>query len=291
MTVTEPEPLPPDTAEVKVKVVDQNGVFVKNRRVDYIPIIPPAEAQGGDWASFDIQLDEEHLDRIGNIPMTFEESTVVRLHYGTYYFFVSEGLANDTFGYETWEYHGKKGTQFLLKGESDRGWAGMPVTVDENTTEVVFTVYGDGSKRQHVRGAGEIIIHDAEGNPIPDCTVILKPKSGEMAEGYTDTYGGYVLHRTDENGSVIWEYPIEGEYTVIAYRERPHPISEPITDPVVIEGDDSYTYVDNTSILRNYKIYTEANPNASLNYAQSLAAKSIYARFSGDFLFIILMKD
>ncbi len=256
MTATEPEPLPPDTAEVKVKVVDQNGVFVKNRRVDYIPIIPPEVPESG-WAGFDIQVDEEHLDRMGNIPMTFEESTTVRLHYGTYYFLYSEGLANDTFVYETWEFNGEKGTMFFFKGESDSGWGGMPVTVDENTTEVVIPVYRSNSNEQYM-GAGEIIIHDAEGNPIPDCTVILKPKSGEMAEGYTDTYGGYVLHRTDENGSVIWKYPIEGEYTVIAYRERPHPADEPITDPVVIEGDDSYSFVENNSVFRTYKIYTEA---------------------------------
>ncbi len=268
-TVTEPEPLPPDTAEVKIKVVDQNGVFVKNRRVDYIPIIPPEVPESG-WAGFDIQLDEEHLDRIGTIPMTFEESTVVRLHYGTYYFFVSEGLANDTFGYETWEYNGEKGINFMLKGKSDSGWSGRPITVDENTTELVFTDYG--SSAESAMGAGEIIINDAEGNPIPDCTVILKPKSGEMAEGYTDTYGGYVLHRTDENGSVIWKYPIEGEYTVIAYRERPHPADEPITDPVIIDGDDSYSYIENNSVVRTYKIYTEAKKTNQANQTFQIPA-------------------
>ncbi len=262
VTVIEPEPLPPDTAEVKIKVVDQNGIFVKNRRVDYIPIIPPEAPESG-YANFDIRVDEEHLDRMGNIPMTFDESVTIRIHYGTYFFFVSEGLANDTFGYETWSYRGEEHTDFRLTGMSDLGGQQQIITVDENTSEIVFTDYG--GVRTDGMGEGEIIIHDAEGNPIPDCTVILKPKDGVYKEGYTDTYGGYVLHRTDENGSVIWKTPIEGEYTVIAYRERPHPADEPITDPVIIDGDDSYTYVENDSVFRTYKIYTEAGKTNQTN--------------------------
>ncbi len=253
----EPEPLPPNTAEVTVKVVDLNGVFVKNRRVDYAPI-QKIEVSDEGQVRTEVIFDEEKADQRGTIPMTYNESTVIRLEYGDYAFYVSGAFANDTVAYDQ-----SSAAHGYINFEGMSGNIGVPstcqlVTVDETTKEIVLRSTDGYSTGKPMYSQGEIIIRDSDGMPIPDCTVILKPKDGVYKEGYTDTYGGYVLPRTDEEGSSIWHNPIEGEYTVIAYREKLHPSDEPITDPVIIDGDDSYSYAVKESVFRTYKIYTEA---------------------------------
>ena len=105
-----------------------------------------------------------------------------------------------------------------------------------------------------------ITLQDAEGNPLPDYTVILQPADGKMAEGYTDEYGGYVLTRTNANGEAFWrsQGPIEGDYTVIAYREELHPISEPILEPFVFDGDNTFSYTYRETVFITDKTFTEA---------------------------------
>ncbi len=244
------ESLPPDTAEVAVKVVDGNGNFLKNLRVDYFPAVYRTAAPENKISFFD----EENTDKAGMIPITCGEAETLRLRYGDYIFIVSDALPNDTISVRNYD----RGGLYTFLGFSATGGTQRSVTVDENTAEIVLhykTGSGDGTY-QYSRG--EIILQDKNGAPLSDYAVILRPVSGEMAEGYSDIYGGYVLPRTDEDGSSVWNNPIEGEYTVIAYRERLHTADIPITEPFVVSGDDTFSYVKKETLLPTYKIYRQA---------------------------------
>lgn len=259
----ENEPLPPNTAEVVLKVVDQNGVFVKNKRVDYFPAVPRTETKtvydglAGKTLEKEITrfyFDKEKADKAGTVPITYEESAVLRLEYGDYIFVVSDALANDTFSVFDYEMY----LAFQFIGQSSTGESSTQITVDENTSEIILKVYvSDGGYSNPEYSKGEIILQDAEGDPMPGWTVILKPVSGEMAEGYSGIYGGYVLPRTDKNGSSVWNHPIEGTYTVIAYKERLHTEDVPITEPFVIDGDSTFTYEKKQTVLTTYKIFKQ----------------------------------
>lgn len=251
--------IPPDTALVKVKVVDwDDGTFVKNLRVDYLPIIFNENPSSPLNHYF---FDRENMDKAGTIPMTYERSTEVLIPYGDYVFITSTALPNAEFTIDS--YTAPTGeTLEYFSFYDDTGGVSTIVTVDENTTEIVLgeskqnSVYNN---TYHYSKIG-ITLQDAEGNPLPDCTVILKPADGKMAEGYNDEYGGYVLTRTDKDGEAFWrsQSPVEGDYTVIAYREELHPIREPILEPFVFDGDNTFSYTYRETVFITDKTFTEA---------------------------------
>lgn len=250
--------IPPDTALVKIKVVDWNdGTFIKNLRVDYLPII---YNENSDSPLNRYYFDKGNEDRVGTIPMTYERSTEVLIPYGDYLFLVSDALPNAEIRIDCYTYENEEHESFYISG----GFNGSetPITIDENTTEIVLTSskelaeYKSGSMYPKVG----ITLQDADGNPLPDYTVILKPADGKMAEGYTDKYGGYVLTRTNANGEAFWrgQYPVDGDYIVISYREELHPISEPILEPFVFDGDNTFSYTHRETVFITDKTFTEA---------------------------------
>lgn len=259
--ISEPEitEIPPDTALVKIKVVDWNdGTFIKNLRVDYLPII---YNENSDSPLNRYYFDKENEDRVGTIPMTYERSTEALIPYGDYVFIVSNALPNAELVIDTYVKPG--GGHIEEFGFSDSsGLMCNPMTVDENTTEIVLkeaketSVYNDVYKYAKIG----ITLQDADGNPLPDYTVILKPADGKMAENYNDKYGGYVLTRTNANGEAFWrsQGPIEGDYIVIAYREELHPISEPILEPFVFDGDNTFSYTYRETVFITDKTFKEA---------------------------------
>lgn len=254
--------IPPNTALVKVKVVDWNdGTFIKNLRVDYVPVIVTEEENiSPDWHSVKTSFDMDNMDRAGTIPMTYERSTEALIPYGDYNFYVSIALPNAETHIERSTYEDKEYEYFHIFG--DAGYSQITVTVDENTTEIVLTY----SKEDAVYNCTAyyskvgITLQDADGNPLPDYTVILQPADGIMAEGYSDEYGGYVLTRTNENGEAFWrsQAPIEGDYIVIAYKEELHPISEPILEPFVFDGDNTFNYTYEKTVFITDKTFKEA---------------------------------
>lgn len=251
--------IPPDTALVKIKVVDWNdGTFIKNLRVDYLPIIYNEDS---DSPLNRYYFDKENEDRVGTIPMTYERSTEALIPYGDYVFITSNALPNAELVIDTYvQPHGGHIEYFLFSDSV--GEVYTPITVDENTTEIVLreakenSVYNDINKYAKIG----ITLQDADGNPLPDYTVILKPADGKMAEGYNDKYGGYVLTRTNEKGEAFWrsQGPIEGDYIVIAYREELHPISEPILEPFVFDGDNTFSYTYRNTVFITDKTFKEA---------------------------------
>lgn len=251
--------IPPNTALVKIKVVDwDDGTFLKNMRVDYVPII---FNENSDSPTNRYYSDKEHMDRAGTIPMTYERSTEALIPYGDYVFIVSNALPNEEFVIDDYVMPGI-GHMEDFRFSNTTGMMTTPITVDENTTEIVLeeckanSVYNDNYKYAKLG----VTLLDADGSPLPDYTVILQPADGIMAEGYSDEYGGYVLTRTNEKGEAFWrsQAPVEGDYRVIAYREELHPISEPILEPFVFEGDNTISYTHEQTVFITYKTFKEA---------------------------------
>lgn len=253
--------IPPNTAVVRVKVVDrQDGTFIKNLRVDYLPVIITEEENiNPDWYDVKTTFDMEKMDRAGTIPMTYERSTEVLIPYGDYLFVVSNALPNaetriDRYTHENEEHE----NLYIYDGSSS---VQTLVTIDESTTEIVLT----SSKRDAEYNSSSmyskvgITLQDANGDPLPDYTVILQPADGKMAGGYNDKYGGYVLTRTNAKGEAFWrsQYPVEGDYIVIAYREELHPISEPILEPFVFDGDNTFSYTYRETVFITDKTFKE----------------------------------
>lgn len=246
------EEIPENTALVTLKVVDENGVPVKNQRVDYRPIIFTEKTDANNTG---YTIDMENFDKGGIVPMTYGKDIELLIPYGDYLFYTSNQMANAEYDMSMMEIFNFSSLYVYGDGGGSMG----PVSVDENTTEIVLTAYG-GNEESSVYGGTYpklgVILQDAQGNPLPGYTVILKPKSGVMQEGYTDEYGGYVLTITDETGEAFWRNmsfngeDYSGEYEVIAYKEELHPASEPIREPFVFDGDNtiSYTYKDTVFI-------------------------------------------
>lgn len=256
--------IPPDTALVKIKVVDWNdGTFIKNLRVDYVPVIVTEEENiSPDWYDVKTSFDMDNMDRAGTIPMTYEKSTEALIPYGDYNFYVSAALPNAETHIERYTTNeNEEHEYFHIFG--DAAFSQKTVTVDENTTEIVLTdskenaVYNCTSYYSKVG----ITLLDADGSPLPDYTVILQPADGIMAEGYSDEYGGYVLTRTNEKGEAFWrsQAPVEGDYIVIAYKEELHPISEPILEPFVFDGNNTFSYTYKKTVLITDKTFKEAS--------------------------------
>lgn len=252
--------IPPDTALVKVKVVDWNdGTFIKNMRVDYVPII---YNENSDSPLNQYYADKENMDRAGTIPMTYERSTEVLIPYGDYVFITSNALPNAELFIDTYAKLGSGHLEYF--GFSDSvGTAHNVITVDENTTEIVLSESKQTSVYNSIYQYSKvgITLQDADGNPLPDYTVILQPADGVMAEGYSDEYGGYVLTRTNEKGEAFWrsQAPVEGDYIVIAYKEELHPISEPILEPFVFDGDNTFSYTYRETVFITDKTFKEAS--------------------------------
>ncbi len=251
--------IPPNTALVKIKVVDWNdGTFVKNLRVDYLPIIFNENPSSPLNRYF---FDRENMDRAGTIPMTYERSTEVLIPYGDYVFCTSTALPNDEYYIESYTDNNGEINEYLMFTGAG-GAATTIVTVDENTTEIVLS---DSKENAEYNGLGQyskvgITLQDADGNPLPDYTVILQPADGVMAEGYNDKYGGYVLTRTNEKGEAFWrsQDPVEGDYIVIAYREELHTIDEPILEPFIFDGDNTFSYTHKDTVFITNKTFKEA---------------------------------
>lgn len=252
--------IPPDTALVKVKVVDWNdGTFIKNMRVDYVPIF---FNENSDSPLNRYYTDKENMDRTGTIPMTYERSTEVLIPYGDYVFIVSNALPNEELVIDSYVSPGN-GHLEDFRFSNTTGMMTKPITVDENTTEIVLedtkqnSVYNSTYQYSKIG----ITLQDANGDPLPDYTVILQPADGIMAEGYSDEYGGYVLTRTNENGEAFWrsQSPVEGDYIVIAYKEELHPISEPILEPFVFDGDNTFSYTYRETVFITDKTFKEAS--------------------------------
>lgn len=194
--------------------------------------------------------------------MTYERSTEVLIPYGDYVFITSNALPNAELLIDTYAKLGDGHLEYF--GFSDNvGTAHNVITVDENTTEIVLSeskqtsVYNSTYQYSKVG----ISLQDADGNPLPDYTVILQPADGVMAEGYSDEYGGYVLTRTNENGEAFWrsQAPVEGDYIVIAYKDELHPISEPILEPFVFDGDNTFSYTYRKTVFITDKTFKEAS--------------------------------
>lgn len=242
--------IPENTALVTLRVVDENDVPVKNMRIDYLPVIVTEKTEQNHLGYI---FDMDNFDMGGTIPITYGRDEALLIPYGDYCFNASDAIPNveyDMFYIE----------HFNMIGFVDEiGSTSQFVTVDENTEEIVLTIWGGNNPYEFNYPKLGVILQDAQGNPLSDYTVILKPKDGIMQEGYTDEYGGYVLTRTDENGEAFWRgRPISGEYEVIAYKEELHPADEPILEPFVFDGDNTFSYVQNDTIIINDKVFKMA---------------------------------
>ncbi len=245
-----------NTALVKLRVLDENGVPVKNVRIDYLPMTFTVEDplyENSDFSTMYTNFDMENIDKAGTIPMTYGEDIELRIAYGEYYFYMSMALPNSQ--YKMADMNGQATISY-----TDGMWIHNMVSVDENTTEIVLSCFDPKEQYKYDYPKLGVILRDARGNVLPDYTVILKPKNGVMQQGYTDEYGGYVLTRTDENGEAFWRgNAIEGEYEVIAYKEKLHPISEPILEPFVFDGDNTVIYTKNDAVSTYEKTFKMAN--------------------------------
>ena len=248
--------IPENTARVTLRVLDENGEPVKSRRIDYLPVIVTEVKTGNDIQKdpndivITTKYDMENMDKAGTIPMTYGRDIELLIPYGKYEFMETTAMANS-------EYKILSNSIYHINGG---GGTSQIITVDENTEEIVLTVWG-GSKPYDYGTYPKlgVILQDAQGNPLPDYTVILKPKDGIMQEGYTDEYGGYVLSVTDENGEAFWRNnTISGEYEVIAYKEELHPADEPILEPFIFDGDNTFSYVYRDTVFINDKVFKMA---------------------------------
>ena len=259
-TLSEVVDIPENTALVTLKVVDENGVPVKNKRVDYLPAIITKVTKAEDsqwdsgWSGVSYTFDLENFDKGGTIPITYGKDMELLIPYGDYCFSVSDGLPNAEYDMVMIELFGKT---ISIIGSS--GTYSQLVTVDENTKEIVLTNGGGNDPYKFNYPKLGVILQDSNGNPMPGYTVILKPTDGVMMEGYNDKYGGYVLTVTDENGEAFWRNtPFSGEYEVIAYKEELHTADEPILEPFVFDGDNTFSYVPNDTVIIDEKIFKMA---------------------------------
>lgn len=238
-------------ALVTLRVVDENGVPVKNMRIDYLPVIITEKTEQNYAGCI---IDINNLDKGGTVPITYGRDETLLIPYGDYCFNVSNAMPNaeyDMFSIE-------ESNVICFVGETG-GSSGHLVTVDEYTEEIVLTAYGGNHPYQFNYPKLGVILQDAQGEPLPDYTVILKPRDGIMQEGYSDKYGGYVLTRTNEEGEAFWRGdPISGEYEVIAYREELHTADAPILEPFVFDGDNSFSYVYKDTVFINHKTFKMA---------------------------------
>lgn len=246
--------IPVDAAIVSLRVVDEKGIPVKNMRVDYLPVIVNRDDSAWEgWASTSYAIDMDNLEKSGTVPITYGRDEELLIPYGEYYFTVSNAMPNAEYDMLRLEHQFPPLT--FLDGS---GTSGQPVTVDENTEEIVLVAWG-GSLSYGAYPKLGIVLQDANGVPLPDYTVILKPVDGIMHEGYNDKYGGYVLTVTDEDGTAFWRNtPISGEYEVIAYREELHTADEPILEPFIFDGDNTFSYVYNDTIVTDKKVFKMA---------------------------------
>lgn len=249
-TTSEVVEIPENTALVTLRVVDENDVPVKNMRVDYLPVIVTEKTEQN---HFGYIFDMDNFDKGGIIPITYGRDEELLIPYGDYCFNVSDALPNVEYDMFYIEYFN------LISYVDVNGSSGRFITVDENTEEIVLTLWGGNHPYEYNYPKLGVILQDSQGNPLPDYTVILKPKDGIMQEGYTDEYGGYVLTRTDETGEAFWRNtPISGEYEVIAYKEELHPADEPILEPFVFDGDNTFSYVYKDTVFINDKVFKMA---------------------------------
>ena len=243
-----------NTALVTLRIVDQEtGEPVKNVRIDYLPMIFTEEEnpEFPDWNTVYTNFDMENIEKAGTIPMTYGEDIELRIAYGDYNFYMSTALPNSQYRMIDL---GDQATIMYTDGSLQHN----SVWVDENTTEIVLSYYN--SQDQYTSPKLGVILRGANGEIMSDYTVILKPKDGVIQAGYSDEYGGYVLTRTNENGEAFWRggMPIEGEYEVIAYKEKLHPISEPIQEPYVFGDDNTIKYTQNDNVSIYEKTFKQA---------------------------------
>ena len=242
-TVSEVVEIPENTALVTLRVVDENGVPVKNKRIDYLPITFITQDGSTPERGFrdSYVFDMENFDKGGTIPVTYGRDMELLIPYGDYYFNVSTSMPNVEYDMFMLEF------SHLITFMDDGGGFSQVVNVDENTEEIVLTDWGGNNPyNEYNYPKLGVILQDAMGVPLPGYTVILKPTDGVMMEGYSDKYGGYVLTVTDENGEAFWRNtPISGEYEVIAYKEELHLADESILNPFVFDGDNTFSYVPN----------------------------------------------
>ena len=246
--------IPENTALVTLRLVDENGVPVKNMRVDYLPVVIKQEDSAWEgWSGALYTFDIENFDKGGTIPMTYGRDEKLLIPYGDYRFAVSNAMPNAEYNMPVIEQTN------ILSFMDGSGAGSQLVTVDENTEEIVLTEWGGNDPYKNSYPKLGVILQDANGAPLPGYTVILKPADGVMQEGYSDIYGGYVLTVTDENGEAFWRnIPISGEYEVIAYREELHTADEPVVEPFVFDGDNTFIYVYTDAVLIYEKIFKMA---------------------------------
>lgn len=242
--------IPEDTVLVTLRVVDENGVPVKNMRIDYLPVIVTEKTEQNHLGYI---FDTDNFDKGRTVPITYGRDEMLLIPYGDYCFNASDAIPNveyDMFYIEQFN---------MISFVDETGSTSQFVTVDENTEEIVLTIWGGNNPYEYNYPKLGVILQDTQGNPLPDYTVILKPKDGMMQEGYTYEYGGYVLTRTDENGEAFWRgNPISGDYEVIAYKEELHSADEPILEPFVFDGDNTFSYVQNDTTIINDKVFKMA---------------------------------
>lgn len=243
--------IPENTALVTLRVVDENGVPVKNMRVDYLPVIVTEKTEQNHLGYI---FDMDNFDMGGTIPITYGRDEALLIPYGDYCFNASDAIPNveyDMFYIEQFN---------MISFVDETGSTSSIVTIDESTEEIVLTVWGGNNPyNEYNYPKLGVILQDSQGSPMPDYTVILKPKDGIMQEGYTDEYGGYVLTRTDENGEAFWRgRPISGEYEVIAYKEELHSADESILEPFAFDGDNTFSYVQSDTNTINDKVFKMA---------------------------------
>lgn len=258
-TTASADPLPENITLVTLRVIDENGQPVKNVRVDYLPMkVDVSEPSSGysDFSSVHTSCDTENLDKAGTIPMTYGEDMELEIAYGDYNFYVSSALPNSS--YRIRENSGQP--TIVFPDDMINPYFPYSVSVDENTAEITLPCFVPEEQYKYVPPKLGVILRDAQGNvPSDEYTVILKPVNGEMQEGYNDCYGGYVLTRTDENGEAFWiGTPIEGEYEVIAYKERLHTADEPVTEPFAFDGDNTVTYSEDSTVSVYEKTFKQA---------------------------------
>lgn len=249
--------VPENTAHVTLKVVNQKGEPVKNVRIDYLPIVITVEEpmfENSDWATSYTTFDMENIDRAGTVPITYGRDIELDIAYGEYTFYMSDALPNSQY-----RIYDMADAAMIAYTGGYNTMSKNDVYVGENTTEIVLTCFDPAENDQQNYPKLCVILRDAEGMTLSDYTVILKPKDGVIQSGYTDEYGGYVLSRTDEYGRAYWRgLPIEGEYEVIAYKEELHPISEPIKEPFVFDGDNTLIYKENNTVSTYEKTFKMA---------------------------------
>ena len=256
-TVSEVVEIPENTALVTLRLVDENGIPVKNMRIDYLPAILIKEEDSqwdSSWHGLSFAVDMENFDKRETIPLTYGRDIELLIPYGDYIFNISDAMPNAEYFMQVTEQVG----MIAMYGETRSST--QFVKVDESTEEIVLTEWG-GNKEYEGNLYPKLIVtlQDAMGVPLPDYTVILKPTDGVMMEGYNDKYGGYVLTVTDENGEAFWRNtPISGEYEVIAYKEELHTADEPILEPFVFDGDNTFSYVPNDTVIIDEKTFRMA---------------------------------